>query len=87
VAEPGEHPADLAVFPFGEDHLHDGRQPLVADDPHALGANFSLGEPDPLGQLVENFPPGFSGDDDSIDLLDAEFRMRELIGEFPVVGQ
>ena len=87
MAEPGEHPADFAVLTLGQDHFEDRREPLMADDPHALGANLALGEPDALRQLVEDLSPGLSGDDDAVDLLDAELGVGELVGEFAVIGQ
>jgi hypothetical protein len=87
VAKPGEHPADLAVLPFGQHHLENARMTLVPDQPNPLRPDFTFGEPDPLRQLLEDLAPGLAGDDDAVDLLDAEFGVRELVGELAVVGE
>ena len=76
VPEPSEHPPDLAVFPFGQDHFQNRRLPLAAHDTHPLGADFSFREPDALGQLIEDFSSRLSRHDHSVNLLDTELRVR-----------
>ena len=87
MAELREHPANLAILAFGENHFEDACLSLLADDPHALGSNLALGEPDTLGELVENLALGKAGDHDSINLLNAKFGVSEFVGEVAVVGQ
>jgi hypothetical protein len=87
VTELGEHSADLAILAFRENHLQDRRFSPLADDADSLGSNLALGEPDSFRELVENLFRGVPRHDNLVDLLDAEFRMRELVGEFPVVGE
>ena len=87
VAEPGHHPADLAVLPLGEDHLHDARLPFATDHLHALGANLPLGEPDPLRELVKHLARRLASDDDPVDLFDPEPGMSQSIGELAIVRQ
>ena len=82
-----EHPANLAVFPFGQHHFHDARLAFTSDEPHALGAHLALCQPDSFGELVEDLVPRLAGNDDPIDLLDAELRMRQLVGKLSIVGQ
>ena len=87
VAELREHSAHFSVFPFGKNHLQDRRLASLTHDPHALGADFSLGEPDSRSQLVEHFLRGSSRDHDLVNLLDTELGVCQLVGEFAVVGQ
>ena len=87
VAELGEHPADLAILAFGEHHFEDAGLSLLADDPHSLGPDLAFGQPDSLGELIKDLAVGETGDDHSVDLLDAKLGMGELVGEVAVVGQ
>ena len=59
----------------------------MAGDPHPLGPDLPLGQPDPLGQLVEDLAAGLARDDDAVDLLDPELGVGQLVGELAVVGQ
>jgi hypothetical protein len=87
VAELSEHAADFPVLPLGEHDLqHRGVAP-VADGPHPLGADFPLGQPDPLDELVEGFPFGIAGDEGAIDLLHAELRVGQPVRQLPVVRE
>jgi len=86
MTELGQHSPDLAVLPFGEDQFEDRRVPLLGHRADPLGPDLPLGEPDPLGQLIESGALGTPGDDDAVQLLDAELGVRELVGEFAVVG-
>ncbi len=87
VTQFGQHPTDLAILPFGEDEFEDGRLASLTDHLDPLGPDFSLGQPDPVGQLAQDFTLGRAGDDDSIEFLDTKFRVGELVGEFAVVRQ
>ena len=87
VAEFGEHPPDLAVLAFGQDHFEDRRVPLLRHGANPLGPNLPLGQPDPLGQLVEGFPLGRAGHDDPVELLDTEPGVGQFVGQFAIVGQ
>jgi hypothetical protein len=87
VAELGQHPPDLSVLAFGENQFEDRRIASLADRPDPLGPNFSFGQPDSLGQLVENLASRRASDDHSIELLDPELGMGQLVGQLAVVGQ
>ena len=86
MAKTREHPADFTVLPFGENHLHDRGLPASSHDPNALGSHLPFGEPDAVGQLLQDLAAGGARHDDAIDLFDPEFRVGELVGEFTVVG-
>jgi hypothetical protein len=87
VLELGQHPADLVLFPFGQDQLEEGGLSLAADDPDPLGADLAVGQPDALGQLGERLRAGQAGDQYMVRLLDPEAGMREAVGQLAVVGQ
>ncbi|SIN71420.1 hypothetical protein SAMN05444166_0354 [Singulisphaera sp. GP187] len=87
VPELRQHPAHLAILPFGEDDLEDRRLPLLADHANASGADLAFRQPDSVDQLVEHLAFGASGHDNAVELLDAELGVRQLIGELAVVGQ
>jgi hypothetical protein len=87
VPELREHPAHFAILPFSKDHLEDGGLAHPADYPNSPRSHLAFGQPDALNQLVEHFALGRTGDDDAIQLLDAELRVRQAIGQLAVVRQ
>jgi hypothetical protein len=87
VSQLGEHPADLAFLSLGEDQLKLRSMPLAADDPSALGADFTVGQPDSFGDLGEDLRARQARNQRAIDLLDAVTRMCQLVRQLAVVGQ
>ena len=87
VTELGEHPPDLTVLAFGKDHFEDRRITLLGHGSHSLGANFPLGQPDSIGQLIESLAFRSAGDNDPVKLLDPEPRVGQLVGKLAIVGQ
>jgi hypothetical protein len=87
VTEPREHSADLAVLPLVEHHLKHGALSVLGADRHPLGVHFSLGEPHPLPQLVEEFFGGNACDLHEVFFLDSIAGMCEKVGERTIVGQ
>lgn len=87
VAELGEHPPDLAVLAFGQDHFEDRRLTATAHDFDPLGTDLAFGQPDPLDELVKDLASRQAGDDDAVHLLNPVLRVSEPVGELAVVGQ
>jgi hypothetical protein len=87
VAQLGQHPADLTLLAFGEDQLERGGLALMADDPHSLGANLAIGQPDAFGYLGERFAGRQTGHQHAIQFLHAVARMRQSIRQLAVVGE
>jgi len=82
-----EHPANFAVLALGQDHLQDRGVPLVRDRLDTLRPNLAFGEPDSLDELLKHFGGRLPCDHGAVDLLHAELRVRQLVGQFPVVRE
>ena len=86
VAEPRQHPANLAILALVEDHFQDGTQLVLRADVHPLGVHFSLGQRDAPANLVEQLLGRHACHLHEIFLFHAVAGMGEKVGQCPVVG-
>ena len=86
MSEPRQHPADLPILAFIEDHLEHGTLFVLRADVHPLGMHLPFGQGDATANFVEQFLGRHARHLHEIFLFHSIPRMGEEVGQRPVVG-
>ncbi len=87
MVKPGKHPADFAVFPFGQNDLKNRGVAALVDNSGATCSHLALSQPDTVRQLLNDVVPGIAGDGHSIGLLHTIFGMCQALGQCAIICQ
>lgn len=87
VAEFREHPANLAILAFIENHFEHRALLVLTAKSHTLGVDFAFGQTNPLAQAIEELRGRHTGHLNQVFLLDSIARVGQEIRKLAVVRQ
>jgi len=85
VAHASENAADFAVLPLAQNHLQNRTVLVMRSNRHSFGPGEPFRQMHALFELQEHVARRTAGHDDAIGFADAVARMRQPIGQCPVV--